>query len=343
MENIRSKPTNKKVVFLIIIGIIILSGVRINPNIKIESSVFQNFFITFISIIIEALPFIIVGALMAALIQVFVSEELITKILPKNRFIRYISAALLGLIFPICECAIVPITKKLMKKGVPTGSAITFMLAVPIINPVVIMSTYYAFYSRPIMALLRCIFGFIIAITVGFLIDCDHEKNEELFLNKEEFIESKGCLCGCGFESTYRSSKVEKTLDHTIKEFKDVSKYLILGAFISSIFQVTISRNFMNYVGSNSIYSVLIMMGLAFILSICSEADAFIGRTFLGSFTIGSVAAFLILGPMLDIKNTFMLVGNFKRKLVIEIIIYVVVFSFLAGCFINFMSKVGVI
>ena len=100
---------------------------------------------SYLGIIVEALPFLLIGAVLSALIQIYVSDEVIKKIIPKNSIIAYFIAAISGILFPVCECAIVPITRSLIKKGLPIGVGITFMLSVPIVNPVVIMSTYYAF------------------------------------------------------------------------------------------------------------------------------------------------------------------------------------------------------
>lgn len=303
---------------------------------------FKNFSVIFISIIIEAIPFILLGSLVSALIQIFVSQEFIEKIIPRNKILGYIGAGLMGMVFPVCECAIVPIARRLMKKGVPAGAATTFMLAVPIVNPVVLMSTYYAFYDKPIIVLLRAMFGFLVAITIGFLIDYG-SYNKENPAKTESFDNERGCLCGCGFDRVYGNSKFKSILEHTIIEFQDISKYLIFGAFISSMFQITVPRNSIKSIGLNNVYSVIIMIALAFLLSICSEADAFIAKTFSAQFTTGSIIAFLVLGPMLDIKNTLMLMGNFKRGYVAKIIIYTLGLSFIIGCIVNFMSRFGVI
>jgi uncharacterized membrane protein YraQ (UPF0718 family) len=132
-------------------------------------------------------------------------------------------------------------------------------------------------------------------------------------------------------------------LDNVASEFLDISKYLIFGAILSAVFQVLVARDSINVLGRNPYISVLAMIGLAFILSICSEADAFIGSTFIGQFTTGSIIAFLIFGPMLDIKNSLMLAGGFKKKYVLWLIVSIIIVCFILGSLVNFMEAMKVI
>lgn len=347
MENVKEIGLKSKIniTFMIVVIFFVFSGGSIEYKKIIELSVVQNFSTIFISIVLEAMPFIMLGAFISALIQVFVSEKFIEKIIPKNKILGFLGAALMGIIFPVCECAIVPITRRLMKKGVPVGTAITFMLAVPIVNPIVLMSTYYAFYDKPSMVLIRGGFGLLVAIIIGILMDFSEKENDLPIEREESYQGDYKCYCGCNEVNglTSKHSKLRSVMEHTSKELLDISKYLIFGAVISSIFQVTVSKQFTSVIGQHPYYSILTMMALAFILSICSEADAFIARSFLGQFTTGSVAIFLILGPMIDIKNTLMLSGNFKSRLVIKLIIYIAAITFSVGCIINVLEIMGVV
>ncbi|WP_251860019.1 permease [Clostridium sp. Marseille-Q2269] len=308
-------------------------------------SFIDNFSTIFSSIILESIPFVLISSLTSALIQVFVSEEFITKIIPKNKLLSFLAASLMGFIFPVCECAIVPITKRLIKKGVPVEIAFTFMLSVPIVNPIVLLSTYYAFYSKPSIFILRSILGIIVPICIGFLIS--KTINSKNSIIKESYYEYYNlCNCGCSYNNNnfyINNSKFKTVLEHTIKELFNICKYLILGAFVSTLFQLTISKQSILPIGKNSISSILIMMILAFILSICSEADAFIASTFLNQFTLGSIISFLILGPMIDIKNALMLFGNFKKTIVIRLIFYIFALSYIVGILINIFHELGVI
>ena len=157
--------------FLAVGFIIIAAYIYKHYNIEFSIHEIGDFATIFTSIILDALPFIIIGSLVSAFIQIFVSQEFIERFIPESTVIGYIGAGLMGLIFPVCECAIVPITRRLISKGVPVGLGVTFMLSVPIVNPVVIMSTYYAFYDVKSMVLVRTIGGFVCAIISGLIMD----------------------------------------------------------------------------------------------------------------------------------------------------------------------------
>lgn len=329
---------------LIFMAVVFLAGfnfIRIEGKPFEDNSMLQNFSTVFISIILEALPFILLGSFVSALIQVFVSEEFITRFIPKNRFLGLIMASLLGVFFPVCECAIVPITRRLIKKGVPVGIALTFMLAVPIVNPVVLASTYYAFHDMALMVLVRGGFGLIGAITIGFIVDW--MRNSKSPMKQGHIHDKHHHDCGHGHghnhhHEHHHESRISEIVEHTSIELYDIGKFLIIGAMISSFFQVFVSRGYILKWGQNTVWSIIAMMLLAYIISLCSEADAFIARTFLGQFTTGSIAAFLILGPMIDIKNTLLLISSFKKRFVIQLIFVIFSVVFIIGALINMMG-----
>ncbi|MEW9123998.1 MAG: permease [Thermotaleaceae bacterium] len=333
----------------------------------LQNSILEGFSTIFLSIILEAIPFVMIGAFVSSLIQIFVSEETITRIIPKNRFLGLIAAALMGFIFPVCECAIVPIMRRLIKKGVPLHIAIAFMVAVPIVNPVVLTSTYYAFSGQLHMVLLRGWLGFMSAIFIGHVIGLWEGKNNPM--KEQPSMVYSGC--GCGHEEHHHDhsccghhgeegiidlmddavvhhhvhshgkkkgllGKIVEMMEHTSLELYDVGKYLIMGAFISSLMQTFVERNYLVSIGQGQFSSIAVMLVLAFILSLCSEADAFIARTFLGQFTTGSILGFLIFGPMSDIKNTMMLLGTFKKGFVIRLTILMFSVCFALAMVINF-------
>lgn len=282
---------------------------------------FREWSTSFVEIILEGLPFILIGAIASAIIQLFTTEEIIKKVIPKNKFIAVIIASLAGLFMPICECAIIPITKSLIKKKVPIGIAITFMLSVPIVNPIVILSTFYAFNNFKIV-IIRLVGGIITAILVGVIV-------EELSVNKNVLISrnSYGDLCDCGCMATdyfKKKSKLRLCIEHANKEFINIFKYYIFGAFLSSAFMTIIDKDMLNDLGSRKMLSIIIMMALAFLLSLCSEADAFIAKGFLEHFSIPAISAFLILGPMMDLKNAIILGSYFKKSFIFKLITIIV-------------------
>ncbi|GIM29343.1 hypothetical protein CPJCM30710_20090 [Clostridium polyendosporum] len=291
--------------------------------------VLESFSLIFSSIILEALPFILIGALVSAFMQTFLNNEMIERVTPNNKLLGGVAAALLGLIFPVCECATVPIARGLIRKGVPLNIALAYMLAAPIINPVVLMSTYYAFNGSGKIVAYRALFGLLIAVVVGYLVDILNGtesvlKNNSLFVNDS-------CSCGCsGYLN--KKSKYLSILNHTSKELYEIGRFLIIGAAVASFFQVVIPRDKLLALGSNTVLSIWIMMMFAFLISLCSEADAFIASTFLGSLNLGPVMAFLLLGPMVDVKNAAMLFSAFKKSFVVKLIFCIFSLCFIACC-----------
>jgi uncharacterized protein len=277
----------------------------------------------FISILIESLPFVLIGVFIAGIIQMFVTEEMIEKWVPKNKVLAVLYATLIGALFPACECGIVPITRRLVAKGVPLYAAIPFMLTGPIINPIVLFSTFIAFGSSLKMVLYRSIFALAVAVLIGLLLSVQYKDDQ---LRKKEVI-------------PYSMPKTLKekwmgTLEHSIDEFFSSGKYLIIGAFVASAMQTYVKTSTLLEIGHGKMSSSLVMMALAFVLSLCSEADAFIASSFQNTFSFGALAAFLVYGPMLDIKNTLMLLQSFKTRFVIVLIAYITIFVFVGSLFI---------
>ncbi|MGX1901254.1 permease [Thermolongibacillus altinsuensis] len=277
----------------------------------------------FISILIESFPFVLIGVFISGIIQMFVTEEMIEKWVPKNKMLAVLYATLIGALFPACECGIVPITRRLVAKGVPLYAAIPFMLTGPIINPIVLFSTFIAFGSSLKMVLCRSIFALAVAILIGLLLAVQYKDDQ---LRKKEVISSS-------MPKTLKE-KWMGTLEHSIDEFFSSGKYLIIGAFVASAMQTYIKTSTLLAIGHGKMSSSLVMMALAFVLSLCSEADAFIASSFQNTFSFGALAAFLVYGPMIDIKNTLMLLQSFKTRFVIVLIAYITIFVFVGSLFI---------
>ncbi|MBB6216780.1 hypothetical protein HNQ80_002884 [Anaerosolibacter carboniphilus] len=377
----RTRDLFTQLSMLVFLGLILFVGVYViweGDLLSASSSALEGFTTVFLSIILEAIPFVMIGAFVSSMIQMFVSEQTIAKVIPKNRFLGLLAASLMGFIFPVCECAIVPIMRRLMNKGVPLHIAVTFMLAVPIVNPVVLTSTYYAFSGQTSMVLLRGGLGIFGAVLIGHIIGllegkknplknhgisegsgcgCGHHHHEEfengLEIEEEHHSHHHGAHhhdhhhpCGCehhhGHPAVHQKQGLWRTLmdvmEHMSLELYDVGKFLILGAFLSALMQTFVSRSYILSIGQGSVTSVLVMMLMAFVLSLCSEADAFIARTFLGQFTTGSIVGFLIFGPMIDIKNTLMLSGAFKGKFVVKLIVVISMVCFMLAMLVNIIG-----
>ncbi|PIC77642.1 hypothetical protein CSV74_06055 [Sporosarcina sp. P19] len=276
----------------------------------------------FISILLEAFPFVLLGVFTSAFIQMFVSEETLRKVLPKHAYIGLISAALLGAVLPVCECAIIPVVRRLIKKGMPLHFGVVLMMSAPILNPIVAASTYYAFQQDLSVLYFRMGLGFTLSIVIGFII-------YRLFGSTNQLRWTKDGLTGAaGIRKTVRTSKVKQTFYHASDEFFDMGKYLIFGAFLASIVNVFLDRTMLVALTSTEAGATGIMMGLAFILSLCSEADAFVASSFSNQFSTTSLLAFLVFGPLLDLKNTLLYFAYFKTRFVLILMITITAVTF---------------
>nr|WP_205831786.1 permease [Bacillus subtilis] len=270
----------------------------------------------FISILIEAIPFILIGVILSGIIQMFVSEEMIARIMPKNRFLAVLFGALAGVLFPACECGIIPITRRLLLKGVPLHAGVAFMLTAPIINPIVLFSTYIAFGNRWSVVFYRSGLALAVSLIIGVILSYQFKDNQLLKPDEP------------GHHHHHHGTLLQKlggTLRHAIDEFFSVGKYLIIGAFIAAAMQTYVKTSTLLAIGQNDVSSSLVMMGLAFVLSLCSEVDAFIASSFSSTFSLGSLIAFLVFGAMVDIKNLLMMLAAFKKRFVFLLITYIVV------------------
>ncbi|ARF12997.1 hypothetical protein SporoS204_01680 [Sporosarcina ureae] len=276
----------------------------------------------FISILLEAFPFVLLGVFTSAFIQMFVSEETLRKVLPKHAYFGLISAALLGAVLPVCECAIIPVVRRLIKKGMPLHFGVVLMMSAPILNPIVAASTYYAFQQDLSVLYFRMGLGFILSIVIGFII-------YRLFGSTNQLRWTKDGLTGAaGIRKSVRTSKVKQTFYHASDEFFDMGKYLIFGASLASIVNVFLDRTMLAALTSTEAGATGIMMGLAFIMSLCSEADAFVASSFSNQFSTTSLLAFLVFGPLLDLKNTLLYFAYFKTKFVLILMVTITVVTF---------------
>lgn len=300
----------------------------------------KNIAIIFLSIFLESLPFLLLGSFISSIIERFISDETMAKIIPKNVFWGSLVGIFLGFFLPACDCAVIPVAKRLIKKKVPLNVAVSFMLASPIINPVVLISTYMAF-SKINMNIfyLRLTLGIGISLIAGVIMGLLF-KNNVVKNCIEEYEEECSChkdvVC---HHNHIHQSGVLKTikfiLRHTLFDSFNVIKYLMYGALLSSFIQVMMPRQILLFFNSSKILSVIILMFFAYLLSLCSTSDSFIGKSLLSSFNAEAVTAYLLLGPMIDVKNTIVLLGHYKKKFVLYLIfiIFILVFalSFLSG------------
>ncbi|WP_391563820.1 permease [Paenibacillus cremeus] len=310
--------------------------------IKIDS--LQNFKTLFISIILEAFPFVLLGVLVSALLQIFVSEQTIRRLIPRNPVLGILFACVMGLIFPLCECGMIPVIRRLLHKGMPVYVAVVFILVGPIINPVVYASTFMAFRSRPEIANSRMAIAFIVALVIGLLIyrfvktaplrgiaehhhsdGHTHTHHHHHDHHAHHHHEHDHTHDHHHHAAPGKPNRVFALLGHASDEFFDMGKYLIFGAFLTALIQTFMDRESLVSIGQGAFSSHLFMMGLAYILSLCSTSDAFVASSFTTTFSTGSLLTFLVFGPMLDIKSTLMLLSSFRAKFVLQLSLLVIV------------------
>lgn len=305
----------------------------------------QNYVTVFLGIFIEAVPFLLLGSVVAGLITEFVSADDIARFFPKNKVLGAFAGSLLGLLFPVCECGVVPVVRRLYQKGFPLSAGISFLLAAPVINPVVIASTYAAFGNSPIFWG-RIIFTLIIAFGVGLVFSVQPNvarvllprslapvrggiENEELRMEKaksEPIQNSKYSILNL---------RLQRALGVATDEFFDMGRYLVIGILIATTLQTFIPQPALVSIGQGPVTSVIALQLLAFVLSVCSTVDAFLALSFVNTFTAGAIIAFLVFGPMLDIKSVIMYLGVFRPRVVFYIAMLTFLATLLAGVFIN--------
>ncbi len=274
---------------------------------------FRTFALTVVSLCLEALPFLLLGSLAAALVRSYLPAGVMARMARRLGPAGIPLAAVSGLVAPVCECAIVPTVRGLRAKGLPLPYAITILVSVPIINPVVIASTIAAFPGRPDLVAARFLGGAAVAVITGFVFFAIYGNREDVprpghdgshrhdhshdHHHPFDTIEVRG------------AHPVRDVVNATVHEFLEVTRYFVVGAILSSLLQVTVPPEAFTRLSSSLVVASLAMIALAFILSVCSEADAFLGKAFLPLMPAPAVIAFLVFGPMMDLKNATMLRG----------------------------------
>lgn len=267
----------------------------------------QTFFIVFGSLLAQALPFVLLGALAAAAIEIFVPVSTLEKLAKLPRPLQLPAAGLAGIAFPICECGSVPVARRLAAKGLMPSAAVTFMLAAPVLNPVVIASTFFAYRVRTAlwtMVLGRFVLGLLVAIAVGWVVG--ERSASELLRTRPEDHHADPVELG------RPDPKWPQFFVHLGNDFLFMGRFLVLGATIAAMVQTFLPATIIDRVASTPVVDLLVMMALAFVLSLCSESDAFIAASFV-QFGPAAQLAFLVFGPMMDFKLSALYMGTFRR------------------------------
>ncbi|MCB9454529.1 MAG: permease [Anaerolineaceae bacterium] len=317
-----------------VIGILLVAVLSTGQDAGTILSIFST---RFLGIFIEAVPFLLLGTLASGMIEAFITPEDITRFLPRNPFWATISGAFMGFAFPVCECGVVPVVRRLFNKGLPMWVGITFLLAAPVMNPVVLVSTLSAFGFGQIL-IGRFVVTAVVAIAVGLVFALGAKPQEVLRPHATLPVTGGSGQILLKVPPTPRKPLLiglRDALQMAGDEFFDMGRYLIIGSLLAAAMQTLVSQETLLALGRGPVVSVLVLQTLAFVLSVCSTVDAFLALAFAGTFTTGSVLAFLTFGPMVDIKSTLMFLGVFRRRTVAYLIILPLLMTMLISIWLN--------
>lgn len=307
----------------------------------------ENFLTAFTSILYEAMPYIILGAVIAGILEELLPQRFITRFLPRSRTLAILIGALLGLVFPMCECGIIPVMRRLLRKGLPLSCCVAYLLAGPIINVIVLLSTFVAFSGMKNvpdaagvsyqmgswwMLGMRAGLGFVVAVVTAHIVEWQYRKHGTRLLKplaipselpsleeKENGAEEKR-------SAWQRLSNISDTALH---DFIDITVFLILGALLAALTGMLLNeKQLAELSSSHAALSIGLMMLLAVVLCLCSEADAFVAASF-STVRPAAKLAFLVLGPMFDLKLYMMYTRVFRPRLIYTIFLSVIVQVFI--------------
>ncbi|MBE9184373.1 permease [Microcoleus sp. LEGE 07076] len=346
----------------------------------------NNAFTLFLSLLVEAIPFLLLGVLFSGLLLGFVDERKLVSRIPRNPLLGALMGSLIGFLFPVCECGNVPVARRLLMQGVPASAAIGFLLAAPTINPIVIWATWTAFRDQPEIVVLRVVFSLFTATIIGWVFSAQADLRPLLHssvaraiplpkpeLSEKDFAQSNTPLLlqsgtfmlgqpggAMPIESllqddwkplqTGKTTKTSKPssmfhrvsrerlrllLDSMVQELRELGGVLVIGSAIAAIIQVGAPRELILNLGQGPVSSILAMLLLAAVVSICSTVDAFFALSFAATFTSGSLLAFLVFGPMIDLKGIGLMLSIFKGRAVIYLIVLAAQLTFLMTLAVN--------
>jgi uncharacterized protein len=327
----------------------------------VENNV-KDFILIFTGILYEALPFIVFGAVIAGIVEEMLPQKLITRLIPRNRILAIAIGGLLGLPSPMCDCGILVVVKRLLRKGVPLSCCVCYLLAGPIINVVTLLSTRVAFsaqesadtlsqYGRQFtgneMLILRAGLGYLVAFVTALVVEWQYRKYGPKALLKPSAVPTGGNPHPVVLENESQiaddtpprawRARLENITGTALHDFVDVMVFLIMGALLAALSRQLIDREKLEiFSRDNPVAAIGIMMGLAVALCICSQADAFVAASFV-SLRPASKLAFLVLGPMLDFKLYSMYTRVFRPRLIWTVVSCVVVQVFIYSVITHFL------
>ncbi len=304
-----------------------------------------------LSILLEGAFFIFIGTIISGFIDAYLPSNVMDRFLPKNRYAAIMVSGLLGAVFPVCECAVVPVIRRLIAKGLPVACAMTYMLSAPIVNPITIVSTYAAFKefggAADFVVISRLLMAYGITVLVGFAIlktpmeailktavlktlksnepedhkhhnhdhhdhdhhdhdHHDHDRHDHDRHDHDHHDHDHG-----------EGSKLVQAMRTAQRDFTDVAMYFVVGVTITAWFRNFVPESSFGGFASSDWLAAPALMIMAFILSLCSTTDAFVVAALSAKFSYAAKLAFLVYGPMMDVKLVFLYATVFKRRFVL--------------------------
>jgi uncharacterized membrane protein YraQ (UPF0718 family) len=310
-------------------------------------AVIKDLILTFTSIFYEALPFIILGSVIAGVLEHAIPKHWITRLVPKNRTAAIALSCLLGIVFPMCECGIVPIMRRLLRKGLPLSCYTAYMMCGPVINPVVILSTWVAFYGYQhgwVIVACRVGLAFIVGFVTANIIDRQHRKYGNDLLTPKARPDAPADDDDDDEKPVQQGvvTKLGLIAETAMHDFVDITVFLTIGALLSAFCRIFFTAQDIENLGNaHPAIVILAMMGLAILLCICSEADAFIAASY-STLPAAPKIAFLVLGPMLDLKLFLLFRIVYRQRVIWTIIACVVVQSFVYSLLAHYLLPPGI-
>jgi len=263
----------------------------------LSAPVMQSWMTVFVAVLVQALPFLVLGVLLSAAIAVFVPPSFFARALPKRPALAVPVAGMAGAVLPGCECASVPVAGALVRRGVTPAAALAFLLSAPAINPIVLTATAVAFPRNPEMVLARFVASLLVACVMGWLWQ---RVGRTDWLRPPERPHYEGQSKGAAFWGSVR---------HDVMH---AGGFLVVGAMAAATLKAVAPASWLRTAADNPVVAILALAILAVLLSICSEADAFVAAS-LTQFSLTAKLAFLVVGPMIDLKLFAMQAGTFGR------------------------------
>jgi uncharacterized membrane protein YraQ (UPF0718 family) len=314
-------------------GLATLVGIRLVTagSDSVLPNLAQDFVTLSTSVVIESMPFVVLGIVLSIAVQVWIPSTWLMKYLPRNPIARRAVISCFGVFLPVCECGNVPLARGLILKGFTVSESMTFLLAAPILNPVTIITTHQAFGWDDNILVARILGGFLIANIVGWIFSKHRDQSSLL---SEKFAEACAISAAHGEEGT----RWQRSVDLFRRELSVILPALFIGSAIAGGIQVLVPRSVLVELGSNPLWSILAMMVLAFVISICSNVDAFFVLPFASTFLPGSIVTFLVFGPMIDIKMLALMRTTFTARVLVHVTVLVALMSALIGLVVNYVA-----